>query len=93
MLHIAISQDYHYKKTKLDFWDEKYGFSFKPFKALQMEEPLLDFVGQSNVVTDVALLKEFNLEFHNKEDIEFDTEYKLKMTRKETLTVGFSRYI
>jgi len=90
-LYICGIEDYHYKKTMLDFWDEKYGFSFKPFKALQLEEPVVDYIKPTDVVTNVALLKEFNLEIHNKGDVEFDTEFELTMTKKETLT-GLATY-
>ena len=88
-LYISV-QEYNRKKTLLEFWDEKYGFSFKPFKSLQEQEALVTSVASHEVITDVALVKEFNLEVETKEEVEFDTEFDLAMIKKDTLTVSFS---
>ena len=72
----------------LEFWDEKYGFSFKPVKALQEQEALVSNVAAHEVITDVALIKEFNLEVQTKKEVEFDKEFDLTMIKEDTLTVS-----
>ena len=52
-----------------------------------MNEPVVDLVREKEVVTDVALLKEIDLQVLKKEEIEFDTDFRLKSTRVGTLTV------
>ena len=61
-------------------------------KNLEKEEAVVDYVKPSNVVTNVALLKQFNLEVHNKQDVEFDTEFELCSTGERMLTVRMSIY-
>ena len=61
-------------------------------KNLEKEEAVVDHVKPSNVVTNVALLKQFNLEVHNKQDVEFDTEFELCSTGERMLTVRMSIY-
>ena len=45
-------------------------------------------VDSNAVITDVALIKEFNLEVQTKQEIEFDSEFDLRMVKKDTLTVS-----
>ena len=72
----------------MEFWDEKYGFSFKPFKSLQQQEAVVTSVGSHEIITDVALIKKFNLEVETKKDVELDVVFDLAMTEKDTLTVS-----
>ena len=54
-----------------------------------MNESVVDIVGEEDVITDVALLKEIDLQVITKEEVEFDTVFQLVMTRKGTLTVNY----
>ena len=72
----------------MEFWDEKYGFSFKSIQAQRKQEALVARVGSHAVITDVALIKEFNLEVQTKTEVEFDSEFDLTMITKDTLTVS-----
>ena len=83
-------QEYDHKKKLLEFWDEmRYGFSFKSFKVLQEQEVVLNSVASQEVITDVALIKEFNIEAQTKEEVEFEEVFDLSMIKMDTLTVGF----
>ena len=72
----------------LEFWDTKYGFSFKPFRAVQEEEAMVTSVASHQVITDVALIKKFNLEVQSKWEVEFDSVFDLSMIKADTLTVS-----
>lgn len=85
-LYVCGIEEYNLKKTMLDFWDHKYGFSFKPFRAVQQEEAVVASVASHEVITDVALIKKFNLEVQRKEEVEFDTVFDLSMIKADTLT-------
>ena len=76
------------KKNTLEFWDQKYGFSFKTFRAVKQEEAVVANVASHQVITDVALVKEFNLQVQSKEEVEFDTVFDLSMMKDDTLTVS-----
>ena len=73
----------------LEFWDNKYGFSFKPLRAFQEEEAMVGNVASHQVITDVALIKKFNLEVQSKKEVEFDSVFDLSMIKEDTLTVSF----
>ena len=74
-------------KEELSQWDEQYGFSFQTFKVLEQEEGVVRYVNPATVVTDVALLKEYDLRLHTTEDLVLDAEFKLFMTSRKKLAV------
>ena len=39
----------HGRHDKIDFWDNVYGFNFRPIRAVAMAEPLVDFVEPDQV--------------------------------------------
>ena len=79
----VLYQDILYKEARLEC-SQQDGFQFQP---LVLNEPVVDLVREKDVLTDVALLKEINLQVLKKEEIEFDTDFRLKSTRVGTLTV------
>ena len=79
-------QDILYKEARLEC-SQQDGFQFQPLVSLVLNEPVVDLVREKDVLTDVALLKEINLHVLKKEEIEFDTDFRLKLTRVGTLTV------
>jgi protein arginine N-methyltransferase 1 len=90
-LYVCGIEDHLYKQRLDDCWNQRQGFSYKSMKNLEKEEAVVDHVKPFNVVTNVALLKQFNLEVHNKQDVEFDTEFELCSTGERMLT-GFTTY-
>ena len=48
---------------------------------------MVDYVNPDKVVTDVALLKEFDLRLHTTEDLVLDAEFKLCMSSRKILAV------
>jgi len=89
-LYICGIQDVQYKEDRLEF-QEQNGFKFDPLKTLVMNESVVDIVGEEDVITDVALLKEIDLQVIKMEEVEFDTVFQLVLTRKGTLT-GLTTY-
>ena len=75
----------------LEFWDEmRYGFSFKSFKVLQEQEAVLNNVASHEVITNVALIKEFNIEVQTKEEVEFEEVFDISMLLSSIVTIEFN---
>ncbi|CAN0427834.1 unnamed protein product, partial [Discosporangium mesarthrocarpum] len=44
VLMVGAIEDEQYKKEKIDFWDEVYGFNMSVIKEIALSEPLVDVV-------------------------------------------------
>ena len=51
-IYIAALEDEKYKKEKIHFWDDVYGFDMSCIKPVALREPLVDVVEAENIVSD-----------------------------------------
>ena len=84
-MHICGIEDGRYKKSKIDFWDDVYGYSFKSVKKLALLEPLVDVVGSTQVMTDTMCFYSIDLYTVKVEDLSFTRDFKINASRRDKL--------
>ena len=71
------------KKRRIGFWDNVWGFDYKPLKATAMTEPLVDTVDMKAVVTDPAAVISLDLYTVKPEDLAFTMPFTLNSRRND----------
>jgi protein arginine N-methyltransferase 1 len=51
-LYLCGIEDAEYKESKINWWDNVYGFDMSCIKKIAMQEPLVDIVDGGCVITD-----------------------------------------
>eukprot|EP01130_Rhizamoeba_saxonica_P019156 TRINITY_DN9821_c0_g1_i1.p1 TRINITY_DN9821_c0_g1~~TRINITY_DN9821_c0_g1_i1.p1 ORF type:complete len:350 (-),score=87.52 TRINITY_DN9821_c0_g1_i1:31-1047(-) len=82
-LYFSAIEDAEYKRDKIDFWDNVYGFDFSCIKKVAYQEPLVDTVEEECVVADTCLVRSFDLKTITIEELSFTCEFALKITRND----------
>ncbi|CCU97870.1 unnamed protein product [Malassezia sympodialis ATCC 42132] len=82
-LYLSAIEDQEYKEEKIDFWDDVYGFDYSCIKEIALREPLVDTVELRSVVCDPAPLLHLDLTKVRKEDLTFNSKFKLTATRND----------
>lgn len=78
-------EDYDYRSTKIDFWDNVYGFKMSCLKADALVEPLVDICPCNQMITTSADLVTLNIETVKKEDLAFKSTFSLSLTHTNVL--------
>lgn len=86
IMYMCGIEDSQYKDEKIHFWDDVYGFDMSCIKKIAISEPLVDTVNQEQICTKPCQLKVIDIQTCKKEDLTFDTTWKLTTTRNDYLT-------
>ena len=70
-------EDSQYRMSKIDWWDNVYGFKMSCLKREALIEPLVDICEPQQVMTNEVLLKSFDLQTVKKEDLSFVAPFSL----------------
>lgn len=92
-MYIAAIEDAQYKQSKIDFWDNVYGFSMSCIREVALKEPLVDVVESKAVITSDAVIKEIDIAKVTREELAFTASFSLMVTRQDyahALIVWFS---
>uniref|UniRef100_A0A1B6GLP0 type I protein arginine methyltransferase n=1 Tax=Cuerna arida TaxID=1464854 RepID=A0A1B6GLP0_9HEMI len=89
-IYLAAIEDIEYKRQKINFWDDVYGFNMSPIGEIAIQEPLVDFVDGKQVVTNSSLLREVNLYKIQLEDIDFSSDFQLTCRRNDYVQAVFA---
>eukprot|EP01060_Flectonema_neradi_P026406 TRINITY_DN3536_c0_g2_i1.p1 TRINITY_DN3536_c0_g2~~TRINITY_DN3536_c0_g2_i1.p1 ORF type:complete len:340 (+),score=55.00 TRINITY_DN3536_c0_g2_i1:64-1083(+) len=84
-MHICGIEDESYKKAKIDFWEDVYGYSFQSVKKLAMIEPLVDVVDSKQVMTDCMRFFSIDLYTVKVEDLSFKRDFRITASRRDKL--------
>jgi len=82
-LFITAIEDQQYKDSKINWWDDVYGFDMSCIRDVAVNEPLVDVVDAKQVVTNGCLLKEVDLATVTKEDLAFSAPFSLRCRRSD----------
>ncbi|CAN0109653.1 unnamed protein product, partial [Ectocarpus sp. 12 AP-2014] len=82
-LFVGAIEDEQYKKEKIDFWDEVYGFDMSVIKEIALTEPLVDIVEGKAVATDCQAILSLDLADCKKEELQFKSEFVLTAHRND----------
>lgn len=82
-LYLTAIEDGAYKKKKINYWDDVYGYKMSCIKDMALSEPLVDNVEAKQIVTCQYLLMEIDLLKVTKEDLSFEVPFSLPVKRDE----------
>ena len=77
-------EDESYKKDKIHWWGNVYGFNMAPMAKKAIREPYMDYVARDNIITDTCSVKVFDMKTITKDDIyPKEVPFKLKTSVEE----------
>lgn len=76
-LKICAIEDEEYRKEKLDYWDNVYGFDMTCIKEDAMIEPLVDIVEGDAVISNTATLYDIDIKTVKVEDLNFVKNFRI----------------
>lgn len=82
-LYITAIEDRQYKDEKINWWDDVYGFDMSSIRKVAITEPLVDVVDPKQLVTSPCLIKEVDLYVAKKEDLDFESPFRLTVKRND----------
>ncbi|KAK1313303.1 Protein arginine N-methyltransferase 1.1 [Acorus calamus] len=82
-LYLTAIEDADYKEQKMEFWNNVYGFDMSCIKKQSMMEPLVDSVGQHQIVTDSCVLKTMDVSKMIPGDASFKAPFELVAERDD----------
>ena len=82
-LFITAIEDRQYKDEKINWWDDVYGFDMSCIRKVAVTEPLVDVVDPKQLVTSPYMIKEVDLYVAKKEDLDFESPFRLLVKRND----------
>ncbi|KAH0473381.1 MAG: hypothetical protein KVP17_005015 [Porospora cf. gigantea B] len=82
-LHVAAIEDGEYKREKLEFWDDVYGFDYGCMKRCVVEEPLVDTVEKTAMSTDSCCVLDIDLNTVTTDQLEFTSAFQIRAQRND----------
>jgi len=83
VLFISAIEDGDYKKEKINFWDNVYGFNMSVMKDVAYTEPLVDLVENQAIVSNHQPILDIDILTCKKEDLNFTTSFSLTFTKND----------
>ncbi|KAH0787759.1 S-adenosyl-L-methionine-dependent methyltransferase [Histomonas meleagridis] len=84
-MYFVAFEDSEYRQKKFDFWDNVYGLNFSPIKHWALLEPLVDNVPQDNILTDTAVIANFNLNTVQAHELIVNSDFELHVSSDGTV--------
>jgi type I protein arginine methyltransferase len=84
-IYIAALEDAKYKKEKIHFWDDVYGFDMSCIKPIALREPLVDVVEAESIISDDSSIIDIDISSVSSKDLEFSKSLSLFITKNETV--------
>jgi len=78
-------------QDKINYWDDVYGFSMKAMKEQIWQEPQVETLKQSDIITNVTLLKAFDINVVKINDLDFSAPFELHINQTQEMH-GFVVY-
>jgi protein arginine N-methyltransferase 1 len=82
-LHFAFIEDADYKKDKIDWWDNVYGFDMSCIKKIAYREPLVDVVDSKAIVSECVKVYEIDLYTCTINDLDFKVDFEVTFLRDD----------
>lgn len=82
-IHICGIEDSKYRKEKLDFWDDVYGYKMRTIKEMVFVEPLVDVVPPDQVMSSSQVIFEMDLYTAQISDLDFEADFEIEWKKKD----------
>lgn len=83
VLYICAIEDGDYKKEKIQFWDNVYGFNMRVIRDIALSEPLVDAVDAHSIMSEPCAVLKLDLMTCTKQDLSFSSPFSLKCIRND----------
>ncbi|KJE95382.1 protein arginine methyltransferase 3 [Capsaspora owczarzaki ATCC 30864] len=83
-MYMVALDDQDWKNSRINFWDDVYGFKMTAMRPTTMVEPGVDFVDPATIITAPCLFKGLDMHTVRLEDLEFTAPIHLTFTRDGT---------
>ncbi|ELP91880.1 protein arginine N-methyltransferase 1, putative [Entamoeba invadens IP1] len=90
-MYINAIEDQWFYDNKVNFWRNVYGFNMTPMRAQVLNEPLVETLNSSSIVTSDDVLMNIDINTMKYEDQCFTTPFKLKAFREDFI-YAFATY-
>lgn len=84
-LVVACIEDEEYKESKINFWDNVYGFNMQAIKKLALLEPLVDTVNGNALNTTHSVIYEVDIMTVTPEELSFSRPFQVCVTRDDAV--------
>lgn len=83
-LFVLGIEDEAYKKEKIHWWGNVYGFNMKPMAEKAILEPYMDYVARDHIITNACSVKVFDMNTITKDEIYLkDVKFSIKTNVEE----------
>jgi len=84
-LFICAIEDRQYRREKIEFWDDVYGFDMSIIKQQALLEPLVDTCAAKQVISDSNTILNVDIYSVKKGELDFESDFSLKINRDDYL--------
>jgi len=84
-INMLAIEDSQYKQEKFGFWNNVYGVNMECIRKVALSEPLVDYVDESLILSNIGKILEINLYTVKVEDLKFANEFSLKINSNDTI--------
>jgi protein arginine N-methyltransferase 1 len=82
-LYLAAMEDGHYKRDRIDFWNNVYGFDYSPIRDIAIREPIVDIVEAKSICSDSVPILDIDILTCTKESLSFKSQFCLTALRND----------
>jgi len=83
VMYLCGVEDAQVKRERITFWENIYGFDFTTLRDIAIQEPVVDTVESSAVVTNSVPIKSLDLLTCTKDDLIFKSDFALTAERND----------
>ncbi|KAA6378736.1 MAG: putative Protein arginine N-methyltransferase [Streblomastix strix] len=84
-LYVVGIEDTQYRKEKIDFWDNVYGFKMSCLKEEALTEPIVDICDNEQVITNACTVIGIDLMTVTIPELSFSMPFEIKVTASDIL--------
>jgi len=85
-IHLCAIEDEQFRRSKLEFWDDVYGYKMSFIKNSALTEPLVDVVSANQIISSSDCILELDLYTITVFDLDFETQFSLHFFSKRFLS-------
>jgi len=82
-IHLCAIEDERFRRLKLEFWDDVYGYKMSFIKNNALTEPLVDVVSPNQIISSSDCILELDLYTITVFDLDFETQFSLQFIQKD----------
>eukprot|EP00180_Rhodochaete_pulchella_P000643 Plantae.Rhodophyta-Rhodochaete_pulchella.ctg14760.p1 GENE.Plantae.Rhodophyta-Rhodochaete_pulchella.ctg14760~~Plantae.Rhodophyta-Rhodochaete_pulchella.ctg14760.p1 ORF type:complete len:147 (-),score=23.13 Plantae.Rhodophyta-Rhodochaete_pulchella.ctg14760:210-623(-) len=82
-MYLCGIEDAQYRASKIDFWENVYGFDMSVIRNIALTEPLVDVVERDQVITNAVPILTIDTSTITKEELQFAVPFRLSAKRAD----------